>query len=93
VLTVLRFDNDEEAVELANASSFALAGYVHTRDLARAHQVAESLEAGFVSVNGFNPQPPTMPFGGHRQSGFGREGGLEGLQEFLRPKNVYISLP
>jgi aldehyde dehydrogenase (NAD+) len=93
VLTVIRFEDDEQAVALANASPFALAGYVHTRDLTRAHQVTESLEAGFVSVNGFNPQPPTMPFGGHGQSGFGREGGFEGLQEFLRPKNVYISLP
>jgi aldehyde dehydrogenase (NAD+) len=93
VLSVITFDDDDEAVALANASPFALAGYVHTRDLARAHQMAEVIEAGFVSVNGFNPQPPTMPFGGHNQSGFGREGGLEGLQEFLRPKNVYISLP
>jgi aldehyde dehydrogenase (NAD+) len=92
VLSVIPFEDDEQAVTMANDSPFALAAYIHTRDVTRVHEVAEAVNAGFVSVNGFNPQPPTMPFGGGDESGFGREGALEGVQEFLRPKNVYIAL-
>ncbi|MET0805214.1 MAG: aldehyde dehydrogenase family protein, partial [Acidimicrobiales bacterium] len=67
-----------------------LAAYVHTQDLSRAHRVARNLEVGSVTVNAFPSNSPTLPFGGVKQSGFGREGGKEGLDEFLRPKNVLI---
>lgn len=92
VLSVLRFGSEEEAVRLANASAFGLAAYVHTRDLSTAHRVVAALDAGYVSVNGFNPMPPTAPFGGFKQSGYGYEGGWAGIAEFLRTKNVYIGL-
>ena len=92
VLSVIAFEDDDEAVAIANDSPFGLAAYIHTRDLTRAHVVADAIDAGYVSVNGFNPQPPTVPFGGNKQSGFGREGAVEGVNEFLRAKNVYVAL-
>jgi aldehyde dehydrogenase (NAD+) len=61
-----------------------------TRDIDRAHRMAEELDAGMVSINGFNGAGPTTPFGGNKASGYGREGGKPGLDEFIRPKNVFI---
>jgi aldehyde dehydrogenase (NAD+) len=92
VLSVLRFGTDDEAVDLANNTQYGLAAYVHTRDLRRAHVVASALDAGGVAVNGFPIVPSGAPFGGVKQSGFGREGGIWGLREFQRTKNVYIGL-
>ena len=92
VLSILRFGSDEEAVELANNTQYGLAAYVHTRDLRRAHVLAAALDAGGVAVNGFPIVPAGAPFGGTKQSGFGREGGIWGLREFQRTKNVYIGL-
>ncbi|MDF3312131.1 aldehyde dehydrogenase family protein [Rhodococcus sp. T2V] len=92
VLSVIPFSDEDEAIAIANDSTFGLAGYVHTRDVARAHRVADRLDAGFISVNGHNPMPASTPFGGNKQSGYGREGGRAGLEEFLHHKNVYVSL-
>jgi aldehyde dehydrogenase (NAD+) len=92
VLAVLPFDSEEEAVALANGTRYGLAGYVWTNDLRRAHRVADALEAGYVSVNGMAPLPPSAPFGGWKASGHGLEGGRAGLEEFVRPKNVFVSL-
>jgi aldehyde dehydrogenase (NAD+) len=92
VLSVIRFRDEGEAVALANGVSYGLAGYLWTNDLARAHRVAGSLEAGWIGVNGFPPMPPNAPFGGVKGSGFGREGGLAGVLEFVRPKNVWVNL-
>jgi aldehyde dehydrogenase (NAD+) len=92
VLSIIRFKDQDEAVKIANASSFGLAAYIHTREVSRAHDLAARLNAGYISINGFNPMPPTAPFGGQGESGFGREGGFAGLSEFLRPKNVYLNL-
>ena len=77
-------------VARANALPHGSAAYVHTRDVHRAHRVARALEAGTVTVNGFPSNSPTIPFGGVKASGFGREGGREGIEEFLRPKNVLL---
>ncbi len=90
VLSVLSFTDEDEVVARANALPYGLAAYVHTRDLARAHRVARALEVGTVTVNGFPSNAPNLPFGGVKQSGFGREGGPEGLAEFWRPKNIRI---
>ena len=92
VLAVSPIADEDEAVAVANDTKFGLAGYLWTNDLKRAHRVAEALEAGWIGVNGFPPMPPNAPFGGNKQSGFGREGGLEGLLEYVRTKNVYIDL-
>jgi aldehyde dehydrogenase (NAD+) len=92
VLAVMRFGDEDEAVATANASEYGLAGYVWTNDLRRAHRVAAALEAGWIGVNGFPPMPPNAAFGGYKSSGFGREGGLEGLLEYVRTKNVYIAM-
>ena len=92
VLSVIRFHGEAQAIALANATQYGLAAYLHTNDLRRAHRVAAALEAGSVYVNGFTGVPVGTPFGGVKQSGFGRMGGRYGLEDFLRPKNVYIPL-
>jgi aldehyde dehydrogenase (NAD+) len=96
VLSVFSFDDDEEAIALANATDYGLLAYVHTRSLDRAHRLARRLEAGSISVNGFRGANGrggvAAPFGGVKGSGFGREGGRAGVEEFLTAKNVYIGL-
>lgn len=92
VLSVMRFKDDREAIALANDSQYGLGGFLHTSDVTRAHRVAAALDAGYIGVNGFPLLPPNAPFGGVKQSGHGREGGLAGLLEFVRLKNVYVEL-
>ena len=92
VLSVLRFSDEADVIAKANDSRYGLAAYLHTRDVGRAHRVAHAMDAGYVTVNGFPAMSPTAPFGGFKQSGFGREGGRAGLEEWLRLKNVYIGL-
>jgi aldehyde dehydrogenase (NAD+) len=92
VLSIVRFSDEDEAVALANATEYGLGGLVFTRDIDRAHRLAKRLAAGYVGINAFPPMPPNAPFGGVKQSGFGREGGREGLMEFLRIKNVFVGL-
>ncbi len=92
VVSVIRFADDEEAVSIANHSSYGLNAFVHTRDLVRAHSVARRLESGSVWVNKFSDISPQGPYGGYKQSGFGRTGGLEGLYEFLQVKNIRIGM-
>jgi aldehyde dehydrogenase (NAD+) len=90
VLSISRFGDEEEVVELANCTKYGLAAYLWTRDIDRAHRMAEELDAGMVSINGFNGAGPNTLFGGNKASGYGREGGKLGLDEFIRPKNVFI---
>jgi len=92
VLSLIRFETEEEAIRIANDTVYGLAGYVHTQDLRRAHRVARELEAGYIGVNSFPPMPASAPFGGWKQSGQGKEGGRSGIEEFLRLKNVYVPL-
>jgi aldehyde dehydrogenase (NAD+) len=91
VLSVLPFAEEAEAISLANETAFGLAAYVHTRDVGRALRVAAELDAGSVALNGAAiPAGHASPFGGIKQSGYGRQGGREGIAEFLRTKNVLI---
>jgi succinate-semialdehyde dehydrogenase/glutarate-semialdehyde dehydrogenase len=90
VAPVVSFTTEEEAIALANATPFGLAAYVYTGDLARALRVSERVDAGMVGVNRGFISDPAAPFGGVKQSGLGREGGHEGLLEFLEAK--YIAL-
>jgi acyl-CoA reductase-like NAD-dependent aldehyde dehydrogenase len=93
VLTVTPFDSEDEAIALANGTAYGLGGYIHTQNLRRAHVVASQLDSGMIHVNGSGEgMTPCAPFGGVKQSGYGRLGGEEGLHEFLRVKNVWVNL-
>ncbi|WP_433077228.1 NAD-dependent succinate-semialdehyde dehydrogenase [Dactylosporangium sp. CA-052675] len=85
------FSTEEEAVRRANTTEYGLAAYVFTRDLARTVRLAESLEYGMVGVNTGLISNPAAPFGGMKASGFGREGGFEGIEEYL--ETTYVALP
>lgn len=91
IVSFMPFTTEEEAIRLANATRYGLAGYVHTSDMRRAQRVAESLVCGSVWVNGLPGIPPPVPFGGVRQSGYGRVGGVAGIREFTRVKNVWLA--
>jgi aldehyde dehydrogenase (NAD+) len=78
-------------VAIANGTEYGLSAYVQTNDLRRAHRLAESLEAGEVLVNGARNLAVHRPFGGLGRSGFGKEGGRAGLDEFLRTKAFGIA--
>jgi aldehyde dehydrogenase (NAD+)/betaine-aldehyde dehydrogenase len=93
VVSLLPFDDEEEAIEIANASEFGLSASVWTRDLARAHRVASRLDVSVVAVNGGGGFDVESPWGGVKQSGFGREGAIESLLQYSRVKAVWIDLP
>ncbi|WP_019932764.1 NAD-dependent succinate-semialdehyde dehydrogenase [Nocardia sp. BMG111209] len=90
VAPIVGFDTEEEGLAAANDTEFGLVAYVYTRDLDRALRVAEGLESGMVGVNRGVISDPAAPFGGVKESGFGREGGYEGIEEYLSTK--YIAL-
>ncbi|MGV0906441.1 aldehyde dehydrogenase family protein [Mycobacterium novum] len=92
VVTVLPFDDDDEAVALANDSEYGLAATAWTRDLSRAHRLAKRLEAGTVSLNCQMVFDHSVPFGGYKQSGWGHEWGRDGVESFLQTKSVYTQL-
>ncbi|SCL21285.1 aldehyde dehydrogenase (NAD+) [Micromonospora pallida] len=92
VLVIIPFDTEQEAVALANDSDFGLVGGVFTEDVSRAFRVAESLEAGQVYVNSWSTQSVQMPFGGHKQSGYGREKGIEALYHYTHVKSISVRL-
>jgi aldehyde dehydrogenase (NAD+) len=87
VLSIMPFDSEEEAVELANDTNYGLTNYLQTNDNERAQRIARRLRSGMVEVNGL-PRGANAPFGGYRQSGNGREGGEWGIEEFLEVKSV-----
>jgi betaine-aldehyde dehydrogenase len=92
VMSVMPFDDPEEAVRLANDTPYGLAAAVWTRDIGRALKMARRLRAGTVWLNDSQPAPSEAPWGGYKQSGVGRELGRQGLEEFLETKHVYINL-
>jgi succinate-semialdehyde dehydrogenase/glutarate-semialdehyde dehydrogenase len=88
VAPVVRFSGEERAIALANATDMGLMAYVYTSDLARGLRFAEALESGMVALNKGMISDPAAPFGGVKQSGLGREGGHEGIREFLETKYI-----
>jgi succinate-semialdehyde dehydrogenase/glutarate-semialdehyde dehydrogenase len=86
VAPLIRFRTEDEAVAIANHTPFGLAAYFFTRDVHRAWRVAERIESGMVSINDGIFSNEVIPFGGWKQSGLGREGGVEGLEEYLETK-------
>jgi succinate-semialdehyde dehydrogenase/glutarate-semialdehyde dehydrogenase len=90
VLAVTRFDSEEKALALANRSDYGLAAYVYTRDVGRVIRVTEGLQVGMVAVNSGSISSEVVPFGGIKQSGFGREGSRYGIDEYLNLKLVCL---
>ena len=91
VAPITTFTTEDEAVAAANATEYGLASYVYTRDLSRTIRMAEALDFGMVGVNTGLISNPAAPFGGVKASGFGREGGFEGIEEYL--ETTYVALP
>ena len=93
VLAISTFDDEDQAVALANDTEYGLVSYAYTRDLARTHRLIERLHTGMMGVNVGVVSNAAAPFGGWKQSGLGREGGAEGIQEYLQSKYTLIADP
>jgi succinate-semialdehyde dehydrogenase/glutarate-semialdehyde dehydrogenase len=92
VAPVATFSTEQEAIAAANATEFGLVAYVFTRDIKRAFRVSEALEVGMLGLNRGLVSNAAAPFGGIKESGFGREGGPEGIEEYVTTKYVAIDL-
>jgi succinate-semialdehyde dehydrogenase/glutarate-semialdehyde dehydrogenase len=92
VAYVNAFETEAEAVRRANDTTYGLAAYVFTRDLSRAFRLMETLEAGMIGLNDGVPTATQAPFGGVKQSGWGRELGAEGIEAFLETKHVSLGI-
>jgi acyl-CoA reductase-like NAD-dependent aldehyde dehydrogenase len=92
VLATLTFDDVDEAIERANDSIYGLAAAVWTNDIKKAHYVASRLKAGTVWINTYNLYDPASPFGGYKQSGYGRDLGHHALEQYTQVKSVWVNL-
>jgi aldehyde dehydrogenase (NAD+) len=91
-VVVSTFSDDDEALQMANATEYGLGGGLWTRDLARAHRVAGAMHTGMVWINAYKRVSPASPFGGVRGSGYGREMGFEAMHEYTQPKSVWVNV-
>jgi betaine-aldehyde dehydrogenase len=92
VMCILTYETEDEVVTRANATDYGLAAGIVTRDLTRAHRVIHQLEAGICWINTWGESPAEMPVGGYKQSGVGRENGIETLEHYTRTKSIQIEL-
>jgi len=92
VAPIVIFDTDAQAIELANDAEYGLISYVFSENLKRAIQLSEAIESGMVAINRGLISDPAAPFGGVKQSGIGREGGFEGIHEFLETKYIGVEI-
>src|SRR5690625_2475244 len=92
VVPVIPFENEEKVIEQANDTKYGLSSYIFTESLDKAIQVSEKMESGIVGINDGTPSVAQAPFGGWKESGIGREGGKEGLEEFLEIKYISIQM-
>ena len=92
VAPVIAYEDEEELLRLANDTNYGLAAYVYTNDVSTAIRTAEGLRFGIIGINDVNPTSASIPFGGMKDSGLGREGGQEGLLEYLETKSVGLAL-
>ena len=92
VLSAVTFTDEDEAIKLANDTPYGLAGAVWTKDIHRAHRVAGRIRAGSVWINAYRVIAPSVPFGGYKASGLGRENGINGIDAYLETKAVWIEL-
>ena len=92
VMTLLTFDTEEDVIRRANNTEYGLAAGVYTKDIRRAHRVIHQLEAGICWINSYGLSPAEMPVGGYKQSGLGRENGVETLRHYTQLKSVYVGM-
>ena len=92
VLATIRFKDAEDAIAKANATVYGLAAAVWTRDVSKAHRIARAVKAGTVWVNTYNLYDPALPFGGFKESGFGRDQGKDALEKYTQTKSVWVNL-
>lgn len=92
VLTVISFDTEKEAIRLANSTKYGLASAVHTQDIKKAFRVAKAMQAGTCWINTYNVFDVSIPFGGYKASGFGRECGPEAMENYTHTKSIWVDL-
>lgn len=92
LMSILAFDDEDEVLRRANATEYGLAAAVFTTDFARAHRVANRLEAGTVWINDYGTLPASVPFGGYKMSGIGRENGMRAIEHYTQVKMIYANL-
>jgi aldehyde dehydrogenase (NAD+) len=92
VLATLKFKDAEDAVKVGNSTVYGLAAAVWTRDVSKAHRIAKAIKAGTVWVNTYNLYDPALPFGGFKESGFGRDQGRDALEKYTQTKSVWVNL-
>ncbi|WP_287817121.1 aldehyde dehydrogenase family protein, partial [Idiomarina sp.] len=92
VMSVLTFETEEEVIQRANNTDYGLAAGIFCRDIRRAHRVIAQLEAGICWINAYANSPVEMPVGGYKQSGIGRENGVEALKSYTQTKSIYVGM-